>query len=87
MPKTTAVGGTKKTSTRRQPKAAQKTGKIAVEKASASAIRESLGVTRSEAQVGTKAIRMVRASALTKGAASKTVKRKKPTPSRPTATR
>ena len=78
MPKTTLERGTKKPS----PKAAPKPDKIAVKPASASAIRESLGVTRSEAKVGAAAIRSVRASALNKGAAPKTVKQKKRTPSR-----
>jgi hypothetical protein len=70
------------------PKAASKPGKIAVKKATASAIREALGVTRSEAEIGASAIRSVRrASALTKDAASKTVSQKKRTPPRPAATR
>jgi len=66
----------------------RKTGKIVVEtKATASAIREALGVTPSEAKVGASALRTVRAAALSKGAAAKTVKQQKTTASRPKATR
>jgi len=87
MPKTTSERGADKKPSGSRPRVAHKTGRIVVEKATASAIRESLGVTRSEAKAGASAIRIVRASALAKGSAPKTVKQKKRTPSRPMSTR
>ncbi|HZF10515.1 MAG TPA: type II toxin-antitoxin system prevent-host-death family antitoxin [Thermoanaerobaculia bacterium] len=80
MAKTTSKGSVKKTSLPHG--ATRKTGKIVLEKASASAIRESLGVTPSEARAGAFAIRSVRAAALAKGATAKTMKQREPTPSR-----
>jgi hypothetical protein len=78
MPKTTTPHGAKKASST----ATSRPGKIKIAgpKATASAIRESLGVTPAEAKAGSLAIRSVRASALAKGAAPKTVKQKKSAP-------
>lgn len=83
MKKTQSCSPAKKTSWA-VPADVAKSGKIAAKKASASAIRKSLGIKMTQAKVGSAAIRVASASAGKKGASLKPAVPSRSTASGPT---